>query len=441
MKKSLIRLAVLCFAFLCVAGCDNKQPIVNTIKTNAENAILSMEGGEVVNLPCSTEFPQTGRKKVLVTADGYRPEWIWLSPPQKESANEYFVEMQEMEVPVTLESIPSGASVAVDGEDTGLVTPATLMLNYGVHNVTFAKKGCEPMSVDVSVYSDAPRKESVRIISQLGLLNVKTVPEGADIFLGDEKIGVSDYSGYQMEGTYDLRIALDGYGEYNTKVDIVREEKIDIGPVDMKNLPGILKINCNVDDAEVFVDEKSVGKTPLEGIRLDPGLYTVTVRKEGYVEHTANCRIYPDKTEEISAELLSYYGSVEFTVKPAGTQVAFDGVFLGVAGESSFKIDRIEAGRHQLALLHDDIIPEDTPALFFVDLLQGEELVLSSPVIAPVANVEIVMENNKPWRGRMALPLDESAESVLFEPVEGGKITLRRESIQKIIPLNQEQDK
>ncbi len=438
--KRLLTGAILFFlvsaALFMEAGCEKSEPPVNVIKCNAGNAVLSVDGKETAKLPCATSMPAAGRRRVLVQAPGYEEQWVWLTPPEKEKPNEYSIQLEIKKVPVAVESIPAGAGIFIDNVDSGLKTPATLLLEYGTYDLSLQKEGCDQVHKALSINSDAPKKISERMRGTFGELQVFTIPDEADIFLNGKLIGASDYSGYLKEGAYDLRIVLENYGEYTTKIDIIREQQTIIGPVDLKNLPGILKVNCSEDGAEVFIDGKKAGVTPLPAQNLRPGSYEITVKKDGYSDYTGSCRIYSSGTVEMDVPLASYYGSMEFMVEPAGTQVAFDGVLIGIADSEPFKLENLEQGTHQIALLHKNSIPEDTPLYVWVDLKQGEKKILPLPLTAPVANVEIVIENNKPWLGRLALPVDETEDDVIFEPVEGGRVTLRRESIQKIIPLN-----
>ncbi|MDJ0762396.1 MAG: PEGA domain-containing protein [Myxococcota bacterium] len=61
-------------------------------------------------------------------------------------AKKRIAELQRLLARLDVKSEPAGATVAVDGKDTGRVTPTTLSLNPGAHDVTLAVSGYKPMS-------------------------------------------------------------------------------------------------------------------------------------------------------------------------------------------------------------------------------------------------------------------------------------------------------
>lgn len=68
---------------------------------------------------------------------------------------------------------------------------------------------------------------------------------------------------------------------------------------------GVLTVQSTVPDAEVFVDGKSVGRTPVRQHLLKPGNYEVRVVKEGYVPEVVRLAVRPGKDYNLSPSLVA----------------------------------------------------------------------------------------------------------------------------------------
>ena len=86
-----------------------------------------------------------------------------------------------------VESLPSGATVELDGRATSQVTPTELDATPGSHRVILRLEGYRDFTAEVQV---APgRDAAVRAQLQGGLLTMRTDREGAEVLVGDRSIG------------------------------------------------------------------------------------------------------------------------------------------------------------------------------------------------------------------------------------------------------------
>ena len=53
-----------------------------------------------------------------------------------------------------------------------------------------------------------------------------------------------------------------------------------------------LSVKCNVSDARVFLDNRSLGKTPLTDVMVSPDDYSIRVEKDGYEPYRKRLRRY-----------------------------------------------------------------------------------------------------------------------------------------------------
>ena len=92
-----------------------------------------------------------------------------------------------------------------------------------------------------------------------------------------------------------------------------------------------LDIKSNVAGAEVVVDNKAVGTTPLtEPVIVDGGKHTVKVRKKGFSDYAEVITAILGKSTVVNADLLAVAGYLRVTTEDSEkAQVYLDGKFLG----------------------------------------------------------------------------------------------------------------
>jgi tRNA A-37 threonylcarbamoyl transferase component Bud32 len=146
---------------------------------------------------------------------------------------------------------------------------------------------------------------SLPVLAQVGSLLLSTNPRvrEADVYLNGSRIGRLDNEGklYRENirvGTYRLVIRQRGYAELVRQITIeegltavienVSLERIDEG-TDRILATASLYIDCNVGDADVFLDGDRKGKTSFEGRfiinNVSLGKHLIQISKKGYTTH------------------------------------------------------------------------------------------------------------------------------------------------------------
>lgn len=110
---------------------------------------------------------------------------------------------------------------------------------------------------------------------------------------------------------------------------------------------GSIVIQSEVQGAEVIVDERPVGTTPLDPIAVAPGSHTIRVRMPGYTEYTDVVQVQAGRATDVAVELLPLSHVLSVTTEPAGAHVFVDGTFMG---ETPVEFDVLE-GTHALRLV------------------------------------------------------------------------------------------
>lgn len=164
------------------------------------------------------------------------------------------------------------------GGEVGKAVIAQFMVNEVLPNeskIVLAEVGGEVKQGYLVEFDQEPR----------GVLEVKTIPPGASLYIDDNYKAVTDSTAILNPGMYNLKIKAKNYEEKNDTV------KITAGTITPKTYSlailrprdGTLKIESTPSGAEVFLgrEEKPGGLTPFEKV-LAPGLYKVKIKLQNY---------------------------------------------------------------------------------------------------------------------------------------------------------------
>ncbi|MCU1283977.1 MAG: serine/threonine protein kinase [Acidobacteriales bacterium] len=162
------------------------------------------------------------------------------------------VDLVEAGAKITVTSTPAGAAILVDGKPSGKVTPATLMVDAGSHQITVRQQGFNDENTSIALkngetYNFAPILETKRagggnpfrglkrvfgggsIPEGKGMLQIKSNPEGALIMHNGKAFPKATPLKAPMDpGTYTVTIRLEGYKPMRKEFTIEKGKSTDV---------------------------------------------------------------------------------------------------------------------------------------------------------------------------------------------------------------------
>ncbi|HLJ87576.1 MAG TPA: serine/threonine-protein kinase [Candidatus Angelobacter sp.] len=150
---------------------------------------------------------------------------------------------------VAVSSTPTGASIWIDGKDTGKTTPSQILVEKGAHTVVVRKEGFKDAATTADVVEgqtldfspalqtapplqveDSGKQGSMlrrmfgadSIPEGKGLLHIRTVPDGATVVVnGRSAPRKTDVHWVLAPGSYDILLQKDGYKAVHRKVQVL----------------------------------------------------------------------------------------------------------------------------------------------------------------------------------------------------------------------------
>jgi hypothetical protein len=195
---------------------------------------------------------------------------------------------------------------------------------------------------------------------------VRSEPSGANIFVNERSggmVGVTPFTLKLLPGSHAVIVDMKGFEVQTRQVSIAkdsaRELFFQLYPTEQM---GALKFMISERDADVMVDKRRIGRSPVrEELRLPNGAHDVLVMKPGYSTWRSKVTITAGKTNTVQIDLLpeqalaSTSGGSNFELYPMltlGTGVLLTGgaVVLGTQAQSLY--NKLESRAAQGVLVH-----------------------------------------------------------------------------------------
>ncbi len=139
---------------------------------------------------------------------------------------------------ITVSSVPSGATILVDGIGTGTTTPTTIRgVTSGSHYILLQLTGYQDYSQNVIVNDNATSAVSVTMIATAtttaqvtnGSIQVESNPSNAAVFLNTEYQGKTPLTLYNItHGTYRVLVQKIGYQDWSERISVTSGARTDV---------------------------------------------------------------------------------------------------------------------------------------------------------------------------------------------------------------------
>lgn len=195
----------------------------------------------------------------------------------------------------------------------------------------------------------------VEVTVKSGELEVKSEPSGAKIYLDGKEVGespivLSDIS----PGRHLIRVMKEGYEPYEL-LEVVGVDRKGV-MVTLKKVvkEGELLVQTDPSGAAVYLNGRSVGRSPYEGKGLSPGIYRIRVTKEGFENWEKSEMVEPGRRVEVLAQLKANEGELEVRSEPPGGKVYLDGKYMGV---TPLHLLHIRPGKYSVLIVKEGYAP------------------------------------------------------------------------------------
>ena len=270
----------------------------------AVDAIVTVDEGQVGKAPFGPVELEPGEHSVRVESERFLPYSGVVRMPGLDRLEALNVQLVPRWAEVSITSEPDGALILADGEELG-VTPATVELLEGTHEVSLSKDGYSAWDGSVVAVPNVPQQlPLVRLQPADARLIVNTIPRGANVTVNGRYRGQSPITlSLAPEVDYEIGLSKAGYGVTRRSLRLASNASESI-LVDLSARLGTVTVNVSPEDATVYVDGRSRGKGKTT-LRLSAAPHSIEVRRPGYQDWKRTVTPRPGYPQTLSASLRS----------------------------------------------------------------------------------------------------------------------------------------
>jgi hypothetical protein len=209
-----------------IAGYDKQQQLditlqpawaAITILSQPVGAEVFVDGVSAGKTPLKTEILQ-GQHELLFKKQGFKPVAFKQSVTAGADVILEDVQLQPVDGQLSLTSVPTGASILLDGEFQG-ATPVTLSLIANTdHSLELSKAGYSTKDLSVNLQPEQERSIEVRLSAEYGTVFLSTRPAGATVKIDGKNSATASGKLRLTTRPHRLAISKTGYVSKNLNI-------------------------------------------------------------------------------------------------------------------------------------------------------------------------------------------------------------------------------
>lgn len=206
---------------------------------------------------------------------------------------------------------PSNAMLFIDGEIAdGSGGVYTLSLPYGTHYFTVKLNDFSINNQIVQIDKNA-KNINVDLTEYFAKVFISCPTEDAELSVNGEQKGEGKWEGMMIPGKYTIEASKDGCHSQIRQIELKDNDNVTVDFTKLKTITGSLHVDFEPAGADVFLDGKKVGVTPLVLRELPVGNYHLEIWKELFIKEFAKVKIAEDQVWKENGELkLTQFGKM-----------------------------------------------------------------------------------------------------------------------------------
>lgn len=135
-----------------------------------------------------------------------------------------------------------------------------------------------------------------------GTIQVMTNPQKATVFIDGREHGRTPCFLEIGTGTHILELKLEGYGTLREEIIVQGKRHLSLN-YELELIKAEITITSKPDKADVYINGRLAGKTPVNSYRMTPGTCYVRIAREGYASELKQLEVTAEEGAVINAVL------------------------------------------------------------------------------------------------------------------------------------------
>ena len=331
-------------------------PGLLSVNSLPEGATVSLDGEPLGKTPLAAVPVAAGEYQLLLEEARHLPLQQVLQVTGRNIAQQLELQMAPAWAVVTIDSLPPGARILLDGEAIG-TTPAALEILQGEHQLMLQLDTYAPWQQTLQITAGAAQELGLlKLQPAAGALELASIPSGANVTLDGEFQGQTPLTlELSPDQSHRLAVFKPGYRRYNGTVQLPAAGS-DQQTVKLKAQLGEVRFRISPGNALLKINGKTRG-TGSQTLSLPAVGHSIEISLEGYASIRRRVTPRPGLPQLVEVTLLTQQDARMARIKPEITTSVGQTLLLFNPAESSLAdftmgASRREPGRRANEVLH-----------------------------------------------------------------------------------------
>lgn len=228
---------------------------------------------------------------------------------------------------------------------------AEFQLPKGSYTFTFSKQGFQDVTKDIAVEEEQvidvtlEKGEQQSSFKLPGIVIINSQPQGAEVLLNNQKMGVTPFKDQVIAGEYKLTLKKDLYHTYSGSFSLGEAKRKELPKIKLQPKFGYIAVSSKPAGAEIFLDGQSLGTAPIARREIESGKHTLRAEYALYHDKTKSFTIDDGDDRQVELQLDPAFGSLKVESEPRGAEVFIDGEKVGT---TPYADEKIASGVYEL---------------------------------------------------------------------------------------------
>lgn len=184
-----------------------------------------------------------------------------------------------------ISSEPEGARILINGKAMGTTPKHISRLKAGTHKLVLKKSGFCDWTREIKISKGEVTQIDAKLEYPRGTIVVKSTPSGARVWMNGRLRGKTPVEIKEVKAwePHRIEVVMPGYYEWSSMVFTDPGDTTIINAVLKQAVITHLYVTSIPQGADLYIDGRIVGQTPIRGMKIRVGEHTLKVEKEGFL--------------------------------------------------------------------------------------------------------------------------------------------------------------
>lgn len=188
-----------------------------TVASRPAGAAIMVDGAQLGVTPATVAI-DAGTRQLELRLEGFKTWRQSLTVAARERVELPLVELQEADGVLSIETVPAGAAVTVDGRFRG-TTPVDIELSPGrAHQLILARAGYDTVTRTITMERRGGQSLRVQLVPKIGVVRIRAVPDDAQLILDGVHRGAANQELRLPAVPHRVEVRREGFTPYITEI-------------------------------------------------------------------------------------------------------------------------------------------------------------------------------------------------------------------------------